>query len=186
MVACCVLLKGMWCIVSAPLILGLDVTDEAEMDSVWDIVSNTEAIAIDQAWHGHPVSTFSNTHTLHRCLVCDSPAFETCLCGQGKLVLEHGGMQVWSKPLGEHQVAVLFVHDGVLGAAPMEVTIPLSSLSTNYTRIVDGEEYGVRDVWAHRACGVVKGSGSLSSGEIPPHDSRLYRLARTPDKRLVD
>ena len=45
---------GAWCIVSSPLILGLDVTDHALVDSVWDIVSNEEAIAVNQVWAGHP------------------------------------------------------------------------------------------------------------------------------------
>jgi hypothetical protein len=30
---------GAWCIVSAPLILGLDVTDSARLSSVWDIIT---------------------------------------------------------------------------------------------------------------------------------------------------
>ena len=31
---------GGWCIVSAPLILGMDVTDSANLDAVWPIISN--------------------------------------------------------------------------------------------------------------------------------------------------
>merc|ERR1712190_606505 len=45
---------GAWCIVSSPLILGLDITDSAAVDGIWDIVSNKEAIAVNQAWAGHP------------------------------------------------------------------------------------------------------------------------------------
>jgi len=45
---------GMWCILSSPLILGLDLTDNATVDSVWDIITNREAIAVNQAWAGHP------------------------------------------------------------------------------------------------------------------------------------
>jgi alpha-galactosidase len=37
---------GAWCIVSSPLVLGLDLTDSAKVDSVWDIIANTEAIAV--------------------------------------------------------------------------------------------------------------------------------------------
>jgi alpha-galactosidase len=42
---------GAWCIVSSPLILGLDLTDENKVDSVWDIISNTEAIAVSLIAH---------------------------------------------------------------------------------------------------------------------------------------
>ena len=41
-----------WCIVSSPLILGLDLLDSERVDSVWSIISNTEAIAVNQAWAG--------------------------------------------------------------------------------------------------------------------------------------
>jgi hypothetical protein len=39
---------GSWCIVSSPLILGLDLLDKAKVDSVWDIITNPEAIAVNQ------------------------------------------------------------------------------------------------------------------------------------------
>lgn len=44
---------GAWCIVSAPLILGLALTDEL-LDPVLDIIGNAEAIAVNQQWAGHP------------------------------------------------------------------------------------------------------------------------------------
>jgi len=45
---------GLWCINSSPLVIGMDVTDSAKLDAVWDILTNKEAIAVNQAWHGHP------------------------------------------------------------------------------------------------------------------------------------
>ena len=39
---------GGWCIVSAPLILGMDVTDSANLDAVWPIISNKESINLFQ------------------------------------------------------------------------------------------------------------------------------------------
>ena len=45
---------GAWCVVSAPLILGMDLTDTAAVGAVVDVVSNEEAIAINQEWAGHP------------------------------------------------------------------------------------------------------------------------------------
>lgn len=45
---------GAWVITSSPLILGYDLNDEATTDKVWEIISNKEAIAINQAWAGHP------------------------------------------------------------------------------------------------------------------------------------
>eukprot|EP00483_Globobulimina_turgida_P001576 UN01578 len=45
---------GAWATVSAPLIIGYDVTDKSKTDLVWDILTNTEAIAFSQTWAGHP------------------------------------------------------------------------------------------------------------------------------------
>ena len=44
---------GAWCIVSAPLILGLELNDSS-LEPILDIIGNNEAIAVDQAFVGHP------------------------------------------------------------------------------------------------------------------------------------
>ena len=45
---------GAWCIVSSPLILGLDVTQTSAVASIIDVITNPEALAVNQAWAGHP------------------------------------------------------------------------------------------------------------------------------------
>lgn len=45
---------GLWAITSSPLILGFDLDDDNTMDSVWAIIANPEAIAVNQNWAGHP------------------------------------------------------------------------------------------------------------------------------------
>lgn len=45
---------GAWCIVSSPLILGHDMTNRSVAAKVWPIISNEEAIAVNQQWAGHP------------------------------------------------------------------------------------------------------------------------------------
>ena len=39
-----------WAIVSSPLILGLDMSDDAKVAAVWSVVSNKEVIEISQSW----------------------------------------------------------------------------------------------------------------------------------------
>lgn len=75
---------GAWCVVSSPLILGLDITDAATIDAVWDIITNTEAIAVNQEWAGQP----------------------------GKLVVDSPAYQVWSKQLPKGGIAVLAFNRG--------------------------------------------------------------------------
>lgn len=45
---------GLWCVVSSPLILGFDMNDSETMDRVWPIITNLDALAISEAWIGHP------------------------------------------------------------------------------------------------------------------------------------
>ena len=73
-----------WCIVSSPLILGLDLTDSAKVDAVWDIISNKEAIEVNQQWAGQP----------------------------GRLVTSAPAYQVWAKQLPQGDVAVLIFNRG--------------------------------------------------------------------------
>lgn len=52
---------GAWCIVSSPLILSHDIlNDDIAMGAskVWEVISNKEAIRVNQAWAGHSGSVF--------------------------------------------------------------------------------------------------------------------------------
>ena len=46
-----------WAVVSAPLVLGFDLDDEAKVAAAWPVISNREAIAISQ-----PRSMWSSLH----------------------------------------------------------------------------------------------------------------------------
>jgi len=45
---------GAWCVISAPLILGMDLTQQQTLSAVLDVITNPEAIAVNQEWAGHP------------------------------------------------------------------------------------------------------------------------------------
>ena len=47
-------------ICSSPLTLGYDLTDDNITERIWDIIANKEAIAINQAWAGHPGKLLRN------------------------------------------------------------------------------------------------------------------------------
>lgn len=91
---------GAWCIVSSPLILGLDITNKTLLDSVWDIITNPEAIAVNQNWEGHP----------------------------GRLVniSENSGLQIWAKKQSHGAQAVLVINNSDKNIE--SITIQLSSL----------------------------------------------------------
>ena len=49
-----------WCIVSSPLFLSHDLTDQKTNDELWPILGNPEAIAVNQAWAGHAGTLFDH------------------------------------------------------------------------------------------------------------------------------
>mmetsp|Transcript_25776 Transcript_25776/g.41677 ORF Transcript_25776/g.41677 Transcript_25776/m.41677 type:complete len:430 (-) Transcript_25776:2525-3814(-) len=71
-----------WAIVSAPLILGHNMTNETTNQRVWKTISNRRAIAINQGYFGHP----------------------------GYVVTDARGVRILAKPLGPSHSAVLLVN----------------------------------------------------------------------------
>ena len=51
---------GSWAIVSSPLTLSHDVNDEATTDKIWDIITNTEVIGVNQAYVGDSGGMFKS------------------------------------------------------------------------------------------------------------------------------
>ena len=45
---------GAWIIISAPLYLSFDLRDATRLDRAWQLITNTEAIAVSQQYEGHP------------------------------------------------------------------------------------------------------------------------------------
>ena len=137
---------GAWCVVSSPLLLSTALADDATMDAIWPIVSNTEAIAVNQAWAGHP----------------------------GRIVAEGGGggggaaWQAWAKPvsLSDGAQAVLVLN---AGDAPVNASLPLARLNLSTTT-----PCGARDVWARADLADVDGSWDVR--DLGPHDSRFVVL----------
>jgi alpha-galactosidase len=89
---------GAWCIVSSPLILSFDLADDTVTDAIWPIISNREAIAVNQAWAGHP----------------------------GRLVLDGGSYQIWAKLLANGEQAAIILNRG--NKALESVDVALSDL----------------------------------------------------------
>eukprot|EP00005_Dracoamoeba_jomungandri_P000161 CAMPEP_0174253276 /NCGR_PEP_ID=MMETSP0439-20130205/2647_1 /TAXON_ID=0 /ORGANISM="Stereomyxa ramosa, Strain Chinc5" /LENGTH=378 /DNA_ID=CAMNT_0015334217 /DNA_START=162 /DNA_END=1298 /DNA_ORIENTATION=+ len=146
---------GAWCVVSAPLILGFDLTKSSIMASVWDIISNKEAIAVSQSWQGHP----------GRLVAEDKISFPV-------LNKEFRGMevkalptwQVWAKKTGSDGTqAVLFVN---LGSGTTDIEVRLTKLGLGDVK--------VRNIWEHKDEGQVSGSYTVKG--LASHDSKFVLM----------
>ena len=143
-----------WAIVSSPLILGYDVTDDSITDKIWSIVSNKEILEVSQTWAGHP----------------------------GRLVKSYdptGGsanesMMVWGKVLGEHDQAALIIGN-YGGSVNYTVEVDLTEFG-----FAAGDSVKVRDLYAKKD--IMTAKGSFQTEAVASHDSRMYRFTQVTDE----
>lgn len=164
---------GAWCVVSSPLILGFDLTDATKMDSVWDIITNTEAIAVSQTWAGHPgrLVTQSNTQISFKVQYT-----ERDLARLERLGVEHdgyhitavGAWQIWAKTLNNGAQAALLLNTG---DASTTVSLQISDLGYTATQKVS-----LRSIWDHKDLGTFTGSDSYSVN-LSAHDSAFITVS---------
>jgi len=150
---------GAWCVVSSPLILGFDLSNNTVMDSIWDIITNTEALAVSQTWAGHPgrlVKQASST-SLYKGYSID-----------GNSVRAVGDWQIWGKVLdnGDQAALVLNVAD-----SEMKVGLLISDLGFK-----SSDKVKVRDIWNHKDLGTMNGSDTINS-DLKAHDSAFLRFS---------
>jgi len=151
---------GAWCIVSSPLTLSHDVNNNTVMDQIWPIISNKEAIAVNQAWNGHSGSPFKQSNTT---VVLD----DYNMVYKGKVKPHTANVPSWLylyKPLVGAEVAVLLMnHD----AHPQTLRLDFSDVPGLSCSICE-----VRDIWNHQDLGT---SPSFEI-EVASHDSAFLVL----------
>jgi len=138
---------GGWAIVSSPLILGLDVLNNTLLDQVWPVISNKEAIAVNQEWNNHPGSRVNVT--------------------SGSLP---GDVNVWKKPLLGGCAAVLAVNMNG-NTATDKLTLYVNDFGFGPSNTCS---ISVRDIWKKEDAGSTKASFSI--GALQPHDSWFGKL----------
>jgi len=77
---------GGWCITSSPLILAYNLSEPARRELIWDMITNKEAIYVNQAWVGHPGSQ--------------------AIANAGN----NSWTEVWTKPLGNGRTAAFILN----------------------------------------------------------------------------
>jgi alpha-galactosidase len=164
---------GAWCIVSSPLILSHDVNSDAVMGEIWPIISNREAIAVNQAWAGHSGSPFKQSAT-NITLSGFADQTEKPIIGDNGVA--KGGetpLPSWHffhKPLGSGKVAVLL----------MSHTEAEQSLTLHFADVpgLSCSRCSVRDVWLREDVGVH--NDRYTATGLAGHDSAFLILSPAP------
>jgi alpha-galactosidase len=145
---------GLWCILSSPLTLSLDLTNATTVDAIWPIITNVDAIGVDQAWagsHGGVFAAAAVNVTLQHC----TPEWD----GDQNCTLPVS--QSWFKPLTGGGAAVFVANHG---PNPLPVVITFAAVPGLGCSTCD-----VYDVWGQASIG--SHAGSYSVPALASHDS---------------
>lgn len=153
---------GAWCIVSSPLILSHDMTDDAVTDSIWDIITNTEAIAVNQAWAGDSGGLYLSARN----------TFTITAKEHNDRSYEVGAWQQWSKKLSETSAAVLVMNNS---PTTQTISIPFSSIPTFAEKDISESNYVLRDIWSHQDLGSFTTSYEVT---LESHDSAFLKISK--------
>ena len=137
-----------WAIVSSPLILSLDTTDDRAMDAAWPIIANSEAIAVNQAWAGHSGAPFAASAALV----------------PGK---RYPAWQAYWKPVRAGATAVLLINH-----AGEAANLSVAFADVPGLNATGRTSFEVRDINAHADLGAM----SSYSQELASHDAAFLLL----------
>ena len=124
------------------------------MDKVWPVISNKEALAVNQAWAGFSGSVFQEaTEKVH---------FKG---GEGALAV--GAWQYWNKPVGGGKIAVLLMNHASTSATLTLTFNTVPGIPAGTTNVA------VRDIWAQQDVGVKANSYTVT---LNSHDAAFLML----------
>eukprot|EP00038_Savillea_parva_P008836 m.179517 g.179517 ORF g.179517 m.179517 type:complete len:497 (-) comp14778_c0_seq1:22-1512(-) len=159
---------GMWCILSSPLTLSLDFRNDSAVDSVWDIITNTAAIDVNQAWAGSPGTVFATSPSTVN-LGPRVPLRGAARALEGTVaqeLVEVPAWQAWYKPLPGGAAAILVANHGNTSAT---VTVKFSSVPG-----LGSQHYHVTDVWKQEALAGTQ--TEMTWTDLASHDSAFITV----------
>ena len=172
-----------WCIVSSPLIISMDLTDDVIMDEVWPIITNAEALAVSAAWHGMSGTVFQTAelsvilgHSLAAvpvwqywcvCASCWKRAHAPARSSPHHLVFLHLSLPRY-KPIDTERTAVLLMNHDSQAANFVLTFANVPGLSGTAT-------YQLRDINTNTDLGSFSGTWSISS--VASHDSVFLMIS---------
>lgn len=164
-----------WCIVSSPLILSHDLTNDTTMDAVWPIISNREALAVNNAWAGDAGGLVKQSE--------ETVQFTNCAWGFDKYC-NHSATMVWKKRLPGDRLAILLMNNRNI-TADVSISwrddLPRDPWHGNLLCVAAGCQ--VRDIYAHEDLGLyVEG---FTAKALAPHDSAFIVVSNTAEADVV-
>ena len=167
---------GAWCTVSAPLIIGYDVTNSNRTDLVWDILTNTEAIAVSQTWAGHPGTLLNQSSESHYYYYPEhiqkemrdaNKKYDGIYSDESTEGVSLAAYQIWGKPQMNGQWAVLIMNNN--GNKTVDIT-----LDFNVIPGLNPSNVKLRSIWDKKDLGTF--SNSYTAKGILAFDSEFLMV----------
>lgn len=154
-----------WAIISSPLILSFDITDDHEVERLWPIIANKRALDINAQWAGEA----------GRLLKRSAHDMNVTFCiwngRQKKAVLPQWA--VWSKRLSHPKQAVAVLAVNVADSVQsLSVTLE-ELLSAAAVADMKGTVLEATDVWSGEVIARVTQDAPWHVQNLDPHDSRF-------------
>lgn len=173
---------GAWAIVSSPLFLSHDVSNDTIMDELWPVIANPEAIAVNQAWAGFAGGIFhKSTKAVN--FTFEGSKFKFSIFAQIFLY----------KPIANDKTAVLLINSE---DSPINATLNFADVpdlhcaegdlaiekSTGKSKITEQStgtaKCFVRDVWKRANLGTF--TESFTATNLGSHDSAFLIISTPP------
>lgn len=151
---------GAWAIVSSPLTLSHDVLNDTISDAIWPVISNTEVLAVNQAYEGDSGGVYESSSTQ----VELTDAFIEATDSEPRVLSP--SYQYLAKPIGNGNVAVLL----------MNSESSFQVLEADFAKIpgVSCSSCNVRDIWLHKDLGRFDGKWT---GSVASHDAAFLVIS---------
>lgn len=154
---------GAWAIVSSPLTLSHDVNNDTITDAIWDVITNTEALEVNQAYIGDSGGVFKSAAEM----LSFTDAMTEVL---NEPAVSASAWQYLAKPIGGGRVAVLMMNSGDSTA---KLTVDFKDVPGVTCHETDAG-CSVRDIWQHKDEGTFASSWTTS---LPSHDAAFIVIS---------
>lgn len=156
---------SMWCMMNAPLMLGMDLRRVKKGDGIWKIISNKELIALNQDSLG------IQAKRVFCSLNPENP--------DTSYIVDNNRVDILAKPLADGSLALSFINlsgerKGEYRVNAMDLIRKIGDKMINQDTFAQAEEYRVLDLWSEQV--TVNATGSFGVNELTPYDSVTIRV----------
>lgn len=165
---------GAWAIVSSPLTLSHDVNNDTITDQIWDVITNTEILAVNQAWHGHPGGPFKKASDMVHHDEINYAKVTKAMTAEEQLgtgPFRSSSFTYLYKPMGQGKVAVLLMNHR---STSQDLLLAFAAVPT-LGATLGGSRVAVRDLWAHKDLGNSTHTFELKG--VAAHDAAFLMLS---------